>query len=165
MHLDDFNKHLGRCVSRRRLTGMISISLVPTVLGFQAKAASETEDYDIVQPLTASRKAFVERAFEMQRLAAEKGDQHYGAVVVRDGIIIGQSWSKVIIENDPTAHAEISAIRDAARRTRSRNLVGATLFSSARPCPMCEAAAYWANVNEMIHGRTGQMAGSPSLCG
>jgi len=90
MHLEDFNKHLGRCVSRRRLTGMISISLVPTVLGFQAKAASETEDYDIVQPLTASRKAFVERAFEMQRLAAEKGDQHYGAVVVRDGIIIGQ---------------------------------------------------------------------------
>lgn len=104
------------------------------------------------------------RAFDMQRLAREKGDQAYGAVIVRDGIIVGQSWSRVVLDNDPTGHAEISAIRDATARLADRNLSGCTMYSSSRPCPMCEAAAYWAGIADMVHGRELKQAGAPQLC-
>ncbi len=104
------------------------------------------------------------RAFEMQQLASDKGDQAYGAVIVRNGIIVGQSWSRVVLDNDPTGHAEISAIRDAAARLANGNLSGCTMYSSSRPCPMCEAAAYWAGIAAMVHGRDLNDSGSPQLC-
>ena len=118
----------------------------------------------IYQPTTTSDKAFITRAFEMRDRATELGDQAYGAIVVLNDEIIGQSWSRVVLDQDPTAHAEISAIRDAARRLGNRNLAGATLFSSSRPCPMCEAAAYWAGIDSMIHGQGAKNAGAPKLC-
>lgn len=93
------------------------------------------------------------------------GDQAYGAVVARDGLIVGQSASHVVVHQDPTAHAEIEAIRDAARRLGNRNLHGCTLYSSSHPCPMCEAAAYWAGIERMVHGSTARDAGAPKLCG
>ena len=117
-----------------------------------------------LQPETTSDDAFVERAFEMRRLAVDYGDQAYGAVVVRDGIIIGQSWSRVILDQDPTAHAELSAIRDAAHRLDDRDLSGAIMNSSSRPCPMCEAAAFWARIDRMVFGREATNGGAPSLC-
>ncbi|MGI9401494.1 MAG: nucleoside deaminase [Rhizobiaceae bacterium] len=152
-----------RNLNRRQFAGRFGIFAVPAGLGFSISTANSSEF--IEQPDLPDDIAFLERAFEMRQLAIEKGDQQYGAVVVRENKIIGQSWSKVVIDNDPTAHAEMAAIRDAARRTGSRNLDRAILYSSSRPCPMCEAAAYWANIKEMIHGRTGQKAGTPSLCG
>ena len=100
----------------------------------------------------------------MRRLAIEYGDQAFGAVVVRRGRIIGQSWSRVILDQDPTGHAEMSAIRDAAARLNNGNLSGATLYSSSRPCPMCEAAAYWSGIDKMIHGEDAINAGRPRLC-
>lgn len=119
----------------------------------------------IIQPETATPEAFIDRAFDLRRQASASGDQPYGALVVRGDEIVGQSQSLVIINGDPTAHAEMAAIRDAARRTGSRDLSGATLYSSSRPCPMCEAAAYWAGVDRMVFGRTGVDAGRPKLCG
>lgn len=118
----------------------------------------------IVQPATATAEALIERAFEMRRLATQRGDQPYGAVVVRNGTILGQSWSRVILEQDPTAHAEISAIRDACRRLGNRSLGGAELYSSSKPCPMCEAAAFWAGIQGMVYGREATPAGAPKLC-
>ena len=118
----------------------------------------------IVQPATATEAALIERAFEMRRLATQKGDQPYGAVVVRNGTILGQSWSRVILDQDPTAHAEIAAIRDACRRLVGRDLGGAELYSSSRPCPMCEAAAFWAGIEAMVYGREATPAGAPTLC-
>ena len=100
----------------------------------------------------------------MQRLASDKGDQAYGAVIVRDGIIVGQSWSRAVLDTDPTGHAEMSAIRDAAARLGNSNLAGCILYSSSRPCPMCEAAAYWAGIAAMVHGRELSDAGGPQLC-
>ncbi|WP_432653541.1 nucleoside deaminase [Ruegeria atlantica] len=94
----------------------------------------------------------------------DHGDQGYGAVVVRDNVIIGQSWSRVILDQDPTAHAEMAAIRDAARRLNHRDLTGSVMYSSSRPCPMCEAAAYWAGVRLMFYGRKITSASSPKLC-
>lgn len=135
--------------------------------GFSVPAIAETpgiEDEPIVQPQEADHMAFIQRAFDMRQRAVDLGDQAYGAVVVRDKVIIGQSWSRVVRDGDPTAHAEIAAIRDAARRTGSRRLVGAVMYSSSRSCPMCEAAAYWAAIDELIHGRAMNSAGPPALC-
>ena len=118
----------------------------------------------IVQPPAATPDAMIDRAFRMRRIALDMGDQPFGAAVVRDGMIIGQSWSRVVIDEDPTAHAEMAAIRDASRRLGTRNLGGAILYSSSRPCPMCEAAAYWAGIDRMIFGRIAADAGVPKLC-
>lgn len=119
---------------------------------------------EIEQPADPGDPAFIRRAFEMRRLAVEQGDQAYGAAVVRDGRIVGQSWSRVVLDQDPTGHAEIAAIRDAAHRLQDRNLGGCILYSSSRPCPMCEAAAYWAGFEAMIYGEAASNAGPPRLC-
>lgn len=119
----------------------------------------------IPQPDRPGPPAFIERAFAMRDQAAQSGDQAYGAVVVKDGRIVGQSPSRVILDRDPTAHAEMAAIRDAARRLGRRDLGGCTLYSSSRPCPMCEAAAYWAGIDGLVHGRGITDAGAPRLCG
>ncbi len=117
----------------------------------------------IVQPAEASPSAFMARAFAMKRKAREAGDQAYGAVVVRDGRIIAEAPSRVVTAGDPSAHAEMEAIRDAARATGSRDLSGAVLYSSSRPCPMCEGAASFAGLSEMVHGKDLASAGRPRL--
>ncbi|WP_421867044.1 nucleoside deaminase [Motiliproteus sp.] len=119
----------------------------------------------IVQPVGADDQGFIARAFEMRQLAIEKGDQPYGAVVVLDGRIVGQSWSRVLLDHDPTGHAEMAAIRDAGRRLQRSSLSGAVLYFSSRPCPMCEAAAAWAGIDDMVYGRAAERAGRPHLCG
>lgn len=101
----------------------------------------------------------------MRRLAIDSGDQGYGSVVVRDGFIVGQSPSHVIVHHDPTAHAEMEAIRNAAARLGSRNLSGCTLYSSPPACPMCEAAALLGeNIDRMVYGAAMNDGGRPSLC-
>ena len=118
----------------------------------------------ILQPDTSGDLEFIQRAFEMRRLAGEYGDRPYGAVVVLRGKIIGQSWSRVILDHDPTGHAEMSAMRDAARRLKVHDLSGATLYSSSRPCSMCEAAAAWCGIVEMMFGEQARSAGTPRAC-
>ena len=156
----------GQSIGRRLF--MVGAGVVATLPLFRRKSAatpSSSSGDEIRQPDTRDDKSFMDRAFEMKRLATGYGDQPYGAIVVRDGKIIGQSWSRVILDQDPTAHAEISAIRDAASRQKSRDLSGAVLYSSSRACPMCEAAAYWAGIGRMVHGHSATDAGRPQLCG
>lgn len=144
-------------------TGLAALTLAPAN---SARAHScEMPPEPIRQPADPGVATFIERAFDMRRSAVDRGDQAYGAVVVRDGTIIGQSWSRVVIDGDPTGHAEMAAIRDAARRTGNRDLGGAVLYSSSRPCPMCEAAAYWAGIGRMVHGSAATDAGPPLLRG
>ena len=156
--------------TRRALLGLAGIvALVFPVFGSrQADAANSssinTGTDSIDQPLNRNDQSFIERAFEMRRRAIDSGDQGYGAVVVRDGVIVGQSPSHVIVHHDPTAHAEMEAIRDAAARLGSRNLDGCTLYSSSPACPMCEAAAYWGNIDRMVFGDAISDGGRPSLC-
>ena len=118
----------------------------------------------LTQPKNGDDAAFINRAFEMRRLAIESGDQSYGAIVVKDFKIVGQSPSRVVVNGDPTAHAEMEAIRDAAKRLRSRDLSGCTLFSTSKACPMCEGAAYWAGISRMIYGEVARDGGRPNLC-
>jgi tRNA(Arg) A34 adenosine deaminase TadA len=167
---DDRNKALRQpgnsiALPRRWLLSTLGVAavLAPS-LRATARTPMPQAVEEIIQPDRASDTAFIRRAFEMRRIATDHGDQAYGAAVVRGGRIIGQSWSRVILDQDPTGHAEISAIRDASRRLQDRSLSGAVLYSSSRPCPMCEAAAYWAGIDEMIHGDTATRAGSPRLC-
>jgi len=111
------------------------------------------------------RATFAARALALRDEAVRRGDQPYGAVVVRKGEIVGEGLSAVIADRDPTAHAEMVAIRAAARRLASRDLGECELFGSSRACPMCEAAAYWANVGRMFHGSEAVDAGPPRLRG
>jgi tRNA(Arg) A34 adenosine deaminase TadA len=117
----------------------------------------------VSQPVSPEPQAFMARAFAMRSAAEAAGDQPYGAVVVQEGRIIGEASSAVVTASDPTAHAEMQAIRDAARRLGRRDLVGATLYSSSRPCAMCEAAAYWAGIERMVHGTVLADAGAPRI--
>ena len=78
----------------------------------------------------------------------------FGAVVVRGGRIIGRGWNQVTSTNDPTAHAEVVAIRDACRRLKKFHLDDCVLYTSCEPCPMCLAAIYWARVNQVFYANT-----------
>ena len=78
----------------------------------------------------------------------------FGAVVVRQGKIVGRGWNQVTSANDPTAHAEVVAIRAACRRLRTFVLSDCVLYSSCEPCPMCLAAIYWARIPKMFYGNT-----------
>ncbi len=142
---------------RRRLLLSLAAALLPGGRGPVAAAGRQT--------VSADDETFVARAFELMRAALDNGDQGYGAVVVRNGQVIGESASRVVIDGDPTAHAEMEAIRDAAKRSGSRDLGGCTLYSSSPPCPMCEAAAYWAGIERLVHGSPARDSGRPRLCG
>lgn len=78
----------------------------------------------------------------------------FGACVVKDGKIIGKGINKVIKNNDPTAHAEIVAIRDACRTLKSHDLSGCEIYTSCYPCPMCLSAIIWANIKKVYYGNT-----------
>jgi tRNA(Arg) A34 adenosine deaminase TadA len=101
------------------------------------------------------------RAQALRDEAVRAGDQPYGAVVLCGELIVGASPSRVVTNTDPTAHAEMEAIRDAARRLRTRDLSGCVLVSTSRACRMCEAAAGWAGISRMVWGEALTDAGAP----
>jgi tRNA(Arg) A34 adenosine deaminase TadA len=101
------------------------------------------------------------RAEALRDEAVRGGDQPYGAVVLRGELIVGAAPSRVVTSTDPTAHAEMEAIRDAARQLRTRDLSGCVLVSTSRPCRMCEAAAGWAGISRMVYGEALTDAGAP----
>jgi guanine deaminase len=78
----------------------------------------------------------------------------FGAVVVKNGEVIAASANKVIQENDPTAHAEVSAIRLACQRLGTYDLTGSVIYTSCEPCPMCLGAIYWAHIDTVYYGNT-----------
>ncbi|HEY9764174.1 MAG TPA: nucleoside deaminase [Trichocoleus sp.] len=83
----------------------------------------------------------------------------YGAVVVKNGQIIGSGMNEVTSLNDPTAHAEMTAIREACKTIGSWQLTGCELYTSCEPCPMCMAAAYWARLERVYFGNSKEDAG------
>jgi len=82
----------------------------------------------------------------------------FGAVVVKDGKIIGKGHNEVIKNNDPTCHGEMQAIRDACKNLKTYDLSGCELYASAFPCPMCLSAIIWANIKTVYYGNTLQDA-------
>lgn len=98
---------------------------------------------------------FMQAAIEEARngIYSEHGGP-FGAVVVKDGEIIGKGHNMVIGNNDSTAHGEITAIRDAEKKLGTYDLSGTVLYTTGEPCPMCLAACMWANIDKLYYGST-----------
>jgi tRNA(adenine34) deaminase len=102
------------------------------------------------QPM--SDEAFMRRALELAQRAEAEGEVPVGAVVVVDGRIAGEGWNRPISSNDPTAHAEIQAMRAAAGALQNYRLPGATLYVTLEPCEMCLGAMFHARIARAIFG-------------
>ena len=112
-------------------------------------------------PVTVPERRWYDAAKSMKRLAESWGDQPYGAVLVLDGTLIGEGPSRVVKLGDDSAHAEREAIKDAQRRLKRKVLSGSVLYSTSRPCRVCETAAAEAEVARMYYGNALNDAGSP----
>jgi len=89
---------------------------------------------------------------ELARTAVDLGDGGpFAAIIVRDDVVVGRGWNRVVAGCDPTAHAEMEAIRDACARLQTFSLKGCELYASCEPCPMCLAAIYWARLDRLYY--------------
>ncbi len=107
-----------------------------------------------------SEIGFMRRALELARLAEAEGEVPVGAVLVKDGKIIGEGWNRPIAAHDPTAHAEIQALRAAAQRLENYRLPGTTLYVTLEPCPMCAGAIVHARVARVVFGAADPRTGA-----
>ncbi len=98
-----------------------------------------------------SENKFMRMAIELSKESVAKGGGPFGAVIVRDGQVIATGSNSVTILNDPTAHAEVSAIRAACQAVGDFNLKGCEIYSSCEPCPMCLSAIYWAGIDRIYY--------------
>lgn len=113
-----------------------------------------------VHATSALRQAMA-RARDLRDTAVRAGDQPYGAVVLRGSDIVGEAPSRVVTANNPDAHAEREALRDALQRLKATDLKDCVLVSTSRPCRLCEAAAAKARIARMVHGDALTDAGPP----
>ena len=93
---------------------------------------------------------WLDRAIELATLNVANGGGPFGAVIVRDGVLVAEGQNRVTASLDPTAHAEVSAIRAACQATGDFSLTGMTLYTSCEPCPLCLSAALWARVERVV---------------
>ena len=100
------------------------------------------------------KNEFMKRAIELSVESINKGGGPFGCVIVKDGKIVAEGSNKVTSTNDPTAHGEIVAIRDACKKLNDFNLQGSELYSTCEPCPMCLSAIYWARINKIYYANT-----------
>ena len=101
--------------------------------------------------MTDATRRFLREAIALARANAERGGRPFGAVVVKDGAVVATGVNEILATSDPTAHAELSAIRAASRALGSADLGGCTVFASGHPCPMCMAAMHIAGVSEVAY--------------
>ncbi len=105
--------------------------------------------------------ACLRRAIDLSRAHSQNNaGGPFGAVIARDGRILGEGWNQVTSTNDPTAHAEVVAIRNACRDLGTFSLAGATVYTSCEPCPMCLAAIYWARIERIVYANGREDAAS-----
>jgi len=101
-----------------------------------------------------SKNKFMLRAIELSINSVEDSGGPFGCVIVKDDKIIAEGSNKVTFSNDPTAHAEIVAIREACKKLNTFNLSGCDLYASCEPCPMCLSAIYWLHVDNIFYANT-----------
>ncbi|MDY9925622.1 nucleoside deaminase [Methanosarcina sp.] len=97
---------------------------------------------------------FIRRAIELSLESIQRGGGPFGAVITKNGDIVSESCNQVTVLNDPTAHAEIGAIRQAARKLNTFDLSGCNIYISCEPCPMCFGAIYWARIDKVFFANT-----------
>ena len=104
--------------------------------------------------ITDEERKFMKLACDLACENVDRGGGPFGAVIVKDGEVIAAAGNSVTLDNDPTAHAEVNAIRKACSLTRNFKLDGCVVYSSCEPCPMCLSALYWAGVSRIYYGNT-----------
>ena len=108
--------------------------------------------------MTKQDKLFMQQAIDLSIQNVANGGGPFGAVIVRDDKIVATGVNRVTANNDPTAHAEVSAIRAACQKEGSFKLEGCTIYTSCEPCPMCLSAIYWAGLSRICYANTKQDA-------
>ena len=108
--------------------------------------------------MTKQDKCFMRQAIDLSIENVANGGGPFGAVIVRDGEVVATGVNRVTANNDPTAHAEVSAIRAACQKEGSFKLEGCTIYTSCEPCPMCLSAIYWAGLSRICFANTKQDA-------
>jgi guanine deaminase len=101
-----------------------------------------------------NQEKFMQRAINLSRKSVKLGGGPFGAVIVKNGEIIAEASNGVTKNNDPTGHAEINAIRKAAKELQNFDLNGCEIYSSCEPCPMCLGAIYWAGLDQLYFANT-----------
>ncbi|MDD6437283.1 MAG: nucleoside deaminase [Prevotella sp.] len=101
-----------------------------------------------------NKTELMQRAIALSEESVRKGGGPFGAVIARGGDIVAEASNSVTLDNDPTAHAEVNAIRKAARQLGTFNLQGCDIYCSCEPCPMCFGAIYWARLDRIFYANT-----------
>lgn len=120
----------------------------------------EKKQMKMPQNIEESDMRYMQMAIDKATENVKAGGGPFGAVIVRDGEVLAVDGNSVVPDNDPTAHAEVNAIRHACRDLRTFNLEGCTLYASCEPCPMCLSSAYWAGVSRLCFAATRDDAAS-----
>ncbi len=107
-----------------------------------------------------SKESYMREAIALSQESVKSGGGPFGALIVKDNEVIARASNSVTLNNDPTAHAEVNAIRAACSHLGSFSLEGCDLYSSCEPCPMCLSAAYWAGVRRIYFGNSREDAKS-----
>ncbi len=94
----------------------------------------------------------MQRAITLSEESVKNGGGPFGAVIAKDGLVIAEAANRVTLDHDPTAHAEVSAIREACRKLDTFDLSGCNIYTSCEPCPMCLGAIYWAHLDKIFYG-------------
>ena len=100
------------------------------------------------------RKEFMKRAIKLSLESVNKNGGPFGCIIVKENKIVAEGSNKVTSSNDPTAHGEIVAIREACKNLNTFTLAGCELYSSCEPCPMCLSAIYWARIGKIYYANT-----------
>ena len=124
-----------------------------------------SDSCSVTQPMTtknytASDLEWMSKALQLAKKAGEAGEVPVGAVLVKDGVCVGEGWNQPIGCSDPTAHAEINAIRAAAESLKNYRLPGTTLYVTIEPCTMCIGAILHARVGRLVYGAEEPRAGA-----
>ncbi len=104
--------------------------------------------------ITETDKKFIKMACDIASKSIDNDGGPFGAVIVKDGEVLASGCNRVTASNDPTAHAEITAIRIACNKCQNFKLEGCVIYSSCEPCPMCLSAIYWAGISKVYYANT-----------
>ncbi len=104
--------------------------------------------------VTDDDRRFMNMAIELSERNIAEGGGPFGAVIVKDGEVLASAANRVVPNNDPTAHAEVNAIREACAKLQTFSLKGSTIYASCEPCPMCLSAIYWAGIDRICYANT-----------
>ena len=107
-----------------------------------------------MKEITEQDRAFMREAIRLANASVQSGGGPFGAVIVKDGEIVAGGSNSVTLNTDPTAHAEVTAIREACRKLGTFHLEDCTIYTSCEPCPMCLGAIYWAGIKRIYYGNT-----------